>query len=1399
MHNIFRLLSVLTVLLIVCEATQSALASTITIGETTVLSATDRGNRNLLAAQNATLSQAATIESLSFYVTQARGNLVLGIYDASGPNGGPGALKAQTNSFTPVVGWNTANVITPVPLAAGSYWLAYLASSNNLAFMKGQTSSVSSRYYSHPFGPLPATFSTSPSSDPYHWSFYATLNPVPTISSVSLSNRTFTAGVPSGTVVGAINVAMSSGSFTGSLSLSGANPSSFKIVGSNLETNGVLPAQSYSINIVATESGASNSPLTQAETLTAVSQSISSASLSNNSFIGGSPSGTVVGTINVPMSPSSPAFSGSLSLSTTQGGCTAANGANNSSFATSGNNLVTNGIVAPGSYAVCILAAQASASNSPVGYPNMLTGGSTTVTLGESNVLSTADSGNGNILAAQNATLSQPATINSLSFYVTQTSGNLVLGIYDANGPNGGPGALQAQTNSFPPVTGWNTANVITPVSLPAGTYWLAYLPSSSNLAFVKGLTSGISSRYYSYQFGALPAQFSTSPSSDPYHWSFDATLNSGTVSQSISSISLSKSSFVGGSPSGTVVATIIVEMTPSSPAFSGSLSLSTTQGGCTAANGANNSSFAISGNNLITNGVLAPGTYAVCFLATEASTSNTPVGQAVTITGTSSSATASLSANPTTILNASSSLLTWTSTNTTSCTGSNFSTGNAVSGSASVSPPATTTYSVSCTGSGGTASAAATVTVTGTQSIQTISLSDNSTTTGLSSGSAVGTFGVTLTPISPTFSYTGTNLHLSTTGTDSGGVCNSTNGAANGSFQIINGDTLATNGTLTSGSNSICVAASQAGVAAKGQTFTISVTNRIDASTFCGANGGGNGSIGSPWQAACIQAAVNAARSGDTIFLAAGHWALNTANAPVNVGSKTIHFVGAGSGNTFDSFGHISNPNGNQPTGTFTRVFSTGPSATSVGGQCTTPGATGGYISFTNPGTGNSFEHIFIDGSGATAGGSQCGIVTLHVVTNTYANDVRHLACSNPSLCGPFYTEPQWAPVLTSGDKTINSLWAEPANSISGGQYGSGQVFQIVNGNVPSDQTIIKNNIFYQFVPNVIDYDNILITGNEILLFNDGQGGGSDLQYGPTGCNAWGNPDTTCPANGLNIGNFHVTHTNNYWYQPDGLMAIGGGVNDPSTSGAINDLNYSGNWIIGSTAGIDSCEWHRRNDEGNCIAPNPVGMQINSMGGGGGNCTINPSQYCFNVFNNSIIGSSLAYLTASGNGLIESVSSHDTTTNNFNAHQNYLNGPGPSGVTLTTDANTINPSITGNYCVGGTFTQTDATQCATTGFTTTPTASFTLGPLSGSIVPFATTNFTAQYGAVQWYASTSSTCPASASTSWSSNSASQPVLVNNTYTPPASLSGVTHGSTVYLCVMDSGGHVSAPASAVVP
>jgi len=148
---------------------------------------------------------------------------------------------------------------------------------------------------------------------------------------------------------------------------------------------------------------------------------------------------------------------------------------------------------------------------------------SSSITIGETNILSGDDSGNGNLLVAQQTSLGQTATVVSMSFYVTTVSGSLRMGIFDATGPGGGPGNLMAQTASITPVTGWNTANVVSPVSLPAGTYWIAYLPSSNSLGFKVDLTG--SAAYYTYTYGTLPTTFSTSPMSTTAHWSFYATL----------------------------------------------------------------------------------------------------------------------------------------------------------------------------------------------------------------------------------------------------------------------------------------------------------------------------------------------------------------------------------------------------------------------------------------------------------------------------------------------------------------------------------------------------------------------------------------------------------------------------------------------------------------------------------------------------------------------------------------------------------------------------------------------------------------------------------------------------------------------------------------------------------
>jgi hypothetical protein len=109
-----------------------------------------------------------------------------------------------------------------------------------------------------------------------------------TIIGITLSNNTFTSSSPSGTVVGAISVQTSGGAFTGSLSVTGTDASSFQIVGNNLETQGTPGAGTYSINIVATQGGATGSPFTQAETITGSALPALTATLT---FPGGTPAG----------------------------------------------------------------------------------------------------------------------------------------------------------------------------------------------------------------------------------------------------------------------------------------------------------------------------------------------------------------------------------------------------------------------------------------------------------------------------------------------------------------------------------------------------------------------------------------------------------------------------------------------------------------------------------------------------------------------------------------------------------------------------------------------------------------------------------------------------------------------------------------------------------------------------------------------------------------------------------------------------------------------------------------------------------------------------------------------------------------------------------------------------
>ncbi|WP_342380071.1 DUF4038 domain-containing protein [Myxococcus stipitatus] len=153
--------------------------SSITIGETNVLSGTDSGLGDLLIGNQVSLGQTATLQTLSINVKAlgtSPGNLTLAVYDSL-TSGAPGNLMATSTSFVPVVGWNTVNVVTPVSLSAGTYWLVVGLNSGSTVLAYGGGSGVE-RWVSRPYGAMPATFPTSGvTQGAGHYSFNATLTP----------------------------------------------------------------------------------------------------------------------------------------------------------------------------------------------------------------------------------------------------------------------------------------------------------------------------------------------------------------------------------------------------------------------------------------------------------------------------------------------------------------------------------------------------------------------------------------------------------------------------------------------------------------------------------------------------------------------------------------------------------------------------------------------------------------------------------------------------------------------------------------------------------------------------------------------------------------------------------------------------------------------------------------------------------------------------------------------------------------------------------------------------------------------------------------------------------------------------------------------------------------------
>jgi hypothetical protein len=121
-----------------------------------------------------------------------------------------------------------------------------------------------------------------------------------------------------------------------------------------LETKGIVQAGLYPLQITARQSGATGSPFFKTFAITGIQipvATITGITLLNSSFVGGSPSGTPIGTVAV--QEQNGTFGGTLALSDT------------THFQLSGNTLQTKGIDPAGNYPLTITATQSGVAGSP--------------------------------------------------------------------------------------------------------------------------------------------------------------------------------------------------------------------------------------------------------------------------------------------------------------------------------------------------------------------------------------------------------------------------------------------------------------------------------------------------------------------------------------------------------------------------------------------------------------------------------------------------------------------------------------------------------------------------------------------------------------------------------------------------------------------------------------------------------------------------------------------------------------------------------------------------------------------------------------------------------------------------------------------------------------------------
>ena len=298
-----------------------------------------------------TSTQAGTISGVRFYRARSSSTgYTVKLFTGDGATRLARAIVATDTCVVPC--WEQVNFAAPVSINANTRYVAtyytpnggyaddqggFLSSVSNPPLTAlSDSSSGGNGVYLYGYTGFP-TASWNASNYWVDVVFTPTTPPKQVISGISLSNKTVAANQPAGTVVGQASVMMSptTPAFSGSFATP-ATDAYFQMSGTALTTKALLGAGTYNTSIIATQSGISDSPFTQGETITVTASPTLSVSLNpaNPSIASNAPLGSVVATITASWSDGSP-FNGTLSF-----GAPYSN--DNATFAISGKNLTVN-------------------------------------------------------------------------------------------------------------------------------------------------------------------------------------------------------------------------------------------------------------------------------------------------------------------------------------------------------------------------------------------------------------------------------------------------------------------------------------------------------------------------------------------------------------------------------------------------------------------------------------------------------------------------------------------------------------------------------------------------------------------------------------------------------------------------------------------------------------------------------------------------------------------------------------------------------------------------------------------------------------------------------------------------------------------------------------------------